>query len=82
MVFLIYRFEFQLGFKTTTSEGVLFYVHGDRHTDFIAVYLLAGQITFAFNCGDAITKMVSPKTYNDGQWHTVSAVYTLTSFLN
>lgn len=64
--------EFSFEFKSTSRDGMLFYVFGDRHVDFIAVYLIGGQISYSFNCGSGPAKMTSLRTYNDGQWHSVT----------
>ena len=71
---LFLRSEFSFDFKSTGRDGILFYAYGDRHVDFIAVYLSEGQINYAFNCGSGTARMISPNTYNDGQWHSVSSI--------
>lgn len=38
------KYEFSLEFKTSAEEGILFYVGGDRHIDFIALYLKGGKV--------------------------------------
>lgn len=37
-------YDISLEFKTEKSEGLLFYAKDERHTDYIAVYLLNGQV--------------------------------------
>ena len=74
---LFLRSEFSFDFKSTGRDGILFYAYGDRHVDFIAVYLSEGQINYAFNCGSGTARMISPNTYNDGQWHSVSSIMLL-----
>ena len=65
------RFDFSVEFKTTTSDGVVFYSSDDKHVDFFSLYMKSGQLVFAFNCGSGTTRIMSDKTYHDGMWHTV-----------
>ena len=51
---------------------MILYVSGDRQVDFVGLYMKDGQVHFAFNTGNGVTKVSSPRTYDDGQWHTVS----------
>ncbi len=52
----------------------MFYVHGDRHNHFLALYLRGGYLNYVFNLGSGPVKITSLRTYNDGYWHTVSMV--------
>ncbi|KAL3869382.1 hypothetical protein ACJMK2_042067 [Sinanodonta woodiana] len=63
--------RFMLEFKTTELNGVFLYVADDKHTDFISLSLINGKVRYAFNPGTGAGVVTSPKTYNDGQWHTV-----------
>jgi len=45
------KYEFSLEFKTLSADGIIFYVAGDRHIDFIALYMKGGQV------GDSFAKM-------------------------
>lgn len=38
-------YDISLQFKTTSSDGVLFYAADSRHTDFIALYLQDGKVS-------------------------------------
>ena len=73
MTDFIFRYNFSLEFKTAAPDGMLFYVtDAVRQTDYIALYLMGGNIVYTFDCGSGAARMVSPSTYNDGQWHKVS----------
>ncbi|XP_058121122.1 laminin subunit alpha [Anopheles ziemanni] len=65
------RYDYSLSFKTSSSEGVLFYVADARHTDFIALDLRDGRVHHAFKCGTASYEMLSKERYDDNRWHTV-----------
>lgn len=67
------RSLFSMEVKTTAPDGLLFYVADGRHTDYIALYMMGGNVVYSFNCGSGPARIVSPRTYNDGQWHKVSA---------
>jgi len=68
------RSEFSVDFKTTTSNGVIFYVAGDKHTDFTSLYLNNGRVTLAFNCGSGTARAITTRSYNDGSWHKATFV--------
>jgi hypothetical protein len=38
------KYEFSLELKTSSEEGVMFYVGDDRHIDFIALYMKGGKV--------------------------------------
>uniref|UniRef100_A0A0B7BNE7 Laminin subunit alpha n=1 Tax=Arion vulgaris TaxID=1028688 RepID=A0A0B7BNE7_9EUPU len=58
-------------FKTASPNGVIFYAADLQHVDYFGVHLLNGKVTFGFNFGSGRAVIVSQKTYNDDQWHTV-----------
>jgi laminin alpha 3/5 len=64
--------NFSLEFKTTESDGVLFYVADNKQVDFIALYMKEGKLVFSFNCGSGPAVLTSANTFNDGQWHSVA----------
>jgi hypothetical protein len=39
------KFEFYLEFKTSSEEGIMFYVEDERHIDFIALYMKGGKVS-------------------------------------
>lgn len=43
-------YDISLQFKTTSSDGVLFYAADSRHTDFIALYLQEGKVRSMYFC--------------------------------
>ncbi|CAG0898967.1 unnamed protein product [Cyprideis torosa] len=64
---------FSLSFKTTSGNGVMFYVSDQNHIDFIAVYMQNGRVFYAFNSGSgaAVIESQPEFQYNDGNWHTL-----------
>ena len=60
-----------LTFKTFGADGLLF-VMGDA-TDFYSIELKEGRLLFQFDLGSGPAILESRETFNDGQWHTVTA---------
>ena len=71
------RGEFSLQMKTTASDGMILYMADDRQVDFVALYLKAGLLVYAFNCGSSPVVIRSGAGYNDGQWHSVRLHFSL-----
>ncbi|XP_071119471.1 laminin subunit alpha-like [Haliotis cracherodii] len=69
--------KISLFFKTTQEDGLLYYMGGDqrsgRQDDYIALELVKGQAVFRFDLGSGPATIISPETYNDGQWHQLTA---------
>jgi laminin alpha 3/5 len=38
----------------------------------IVSYILMFQVNYGFNCGSGAVQIASERTYNDGQWHSVT----------
>ncbi|KAL3275279.1 hypothetical protein HHI36_020047 [Cryptolaemus montrouzieri] len=68
---LRHRSDIQLKFKTFAPEGLLFLAEKDN--TFISLELRNGKILYQYNLGHTTKLWHTSKTYNDGQWHTVSA---------
>jgi laminin alpha 3/5 len=64
-------------FKTTDKDGIILYVADARHVDFVALYLKDGYVVYGYNLGDDAARISSTDTYNDGQWHTVRSLLTV-----
>lgn len=62
-------FKFSFDFRTTATEGVIFYASDELHRDVIAIYMKDGKIVMRFNPGDGPVQMRSQKAFNDGAWH-------------
>ncbi|XP_047502805.1 laminin subunit alpha-like isoform X1 [Penaeus chinensis] len=62
-------FKFSFDFKTSATEGVIFYASDDMHRDVIAIYMKDGKIVMRFNPGDGAAQMRSQRAFNDGLWH-------------
>ncbi|CAG2159955.1 unnamed protein product [Oppiella nova] len=63
---------FQIEFKTTHEEGVIFYVTSVNHIDYVSLYLLEGKVHYAWDCGSGRAIIPSNNVYSDGQWHKVT----------
>jgi laminin alpha 3/5 len=63
---------FQIEFKTTQEEGVIFYVTASNNIDFVGLYLLEGKVHYSWDCGSGRASIVSNSNYSDGQWHKVT----------
>jgi len=63
------RAAFSIEFKTLAAQGIIFYISNEKLTDFIALYINNGQVSFAFNCGTGIGSASTSRLYNDGKWH-------------
>lgn len=70
---IVDRSEFSLEFRTSSPNGVIFYV-SEYQKDFMALYMLDGLVKYDFNCGSGIARISSVRRYDDGQWHKVSFV--------
>ncbi|KAK9871509.1 hypothetical protein WA026_012880 [Henosepilachna vigintioctopunctata] len=68
---LRHRSDIQLKFKTFASDGLLFLAEKDN--TFISLELRNGKILYKYNLGYSTKLWHTSKTYNDGQWHSVSA---------
>ncbi|KAI8431213.1 hypothetical protein MSG28_001251 [Choristoneura fumiferana] len=57
--------------------GLLFYASAATAPDqFLAIYMKDARLHFTFNCGGDTALVVSPDTYNDTEWHTVTVIRT------
>ena len=63
------RSEFAIEFKTTETDGIIFYIANERNVDFIALFIKDGKLVYGFNCGSGAAFTQSEDAYNDGQWH-------------
>ena len=64
--------RFQIEFKTTSSEGLIFFmVHEEGKTDFIALFVKGGKLVYSFNCGSGASKLATNFRVDDGKWHSV-----------
>lgn len=64
-------YEISLKFRTTESEGLLFYAADTRHTDFIALYMQDSHLHHVFNIASSRASMVSRYEYSNNEWTTV-----------
>lgn len=65
------RSEFEMDFRTTKEDGVMFYIANERNTDFITLFMRDGHVIYGFNCGSGANYIETENRYDDGQWHRV-----------
>lgn len=65
------QYDFSIEFKTTSPDGLIFYVADAKHSHFVGLVLTGGRLKYVFNCGLGDVKLESDLTYNDGLWHSV-----------
>ena len=64
--------RFQIEFKTSKPEGMIFFMgHDAGKTDFIALFLKGGKLVYSFNCGSGPSHLATENRVNDGKWHSV-----------
>lgn len=64
--------SFEIEFRTTHEEGVIFFVTSTNNIDYVSLYLLEGKVHYAWDCGSGRALLISEQTYNDDKWHKVS----------
>lgn len=60
-----------LRFKTYADNGLIFYMGKNR--DFMSLEMKEGRVLFQFDLGGMPAKLITPRTFNDGQWHKIQA---------
>ncbi|KAJ8306103.1 hypothetical protein KUTeg_016648 [Tegillarca granosa] len=60
-----------LQFKTYARNGLLMYMGKGR--DFTSLELRDGRVLFQYDLGGMPAKLMSNRTYNDGEWHKIQA---------
>ena len=67
--------------STLASEAVLYFSRrepadatGPNPTDFVAIYLEGGQVTFTFNLGEGDVTVRNNQPVSDGNWHYIEAM--------
>lgn len=63
---------FQLKFKTSQPEGILFYITSSNNIDFVGLYFFDSKLHYSFDCGSGRGVVVSQQVLNDDKWHTVT----------
>ncbi|EFN79905.1 laminin subunit alpha [Harpegnathos saltator] len=67
-------YNFQINIKTLANDGIIFYssnLNQQNDPDFVAVYVLDGEVHYKFDCGSGMLSLVNDKKINDNEWHTV-----------
>lgn len=60
-----------LSFKTYAENGLIFFMGKNR--DFMSLEMKEGHVLFQYDLGGMPAKLITPETYNDGNWHTIQA---------
>lgn len=66
-----YKAEIMLDFKTYAENGLIMYLGKLR--DFLSLELRDGKVLFQYDLGSTPARIMTNGTYNDGQWHRISA---------
>ncbi|KAH1008402.1 hypothetical protein HUJ05_008957 [Dendroctonus ponderosae] len=66
------KYSIVLSFKTFATEGLIFL--GGKNKTFVALELRSGKVLYQYNLGSGTKKFVSSKSYNDGDWHKITAI--------
>ena len=61
----------KLNFKTYTPNGLIFLMHGDQ--DYFSIEMVDGHVLYQYDLGSGAADIRSNGTFNDGQWHTLTA---------
>lgn len=60
-----------LRFKTYAENGLIFFMGKNR--DFMSLEMKEGHVLFQYDLGGMPAKLITPGTYNDGEWHKIQA---------
>ncbi|KPM02403.1 paramyosin-like protein 1, partial [Sarcoptes scabiei] len=63
---------FQIQFKTSQAEGIIFYITSSNNIDFIGLYFLNNKLYYSFDCGSGRGVTMLPNNYSDNVWHTAT----------
>ncbi|KAB0790802.1 hypothetical protein PPYR_15312 [Photinus pyralis] len=67
------RSDVQISFKTFAPTGLLFLMAGGKSKTFLSLEIKDGRILYQYNLGAGTKMWITPKMYNDGNWHTIEA---------
>jgi len=72
-VYICYRHTFKFEFKTTSSNGTLFYaVRENEKHDMVSGGIHEGYMQFKIRCKSSFADLTIPKfRVDDGEWHKV-----------
>lgn len=65
------KYDFSLDFKTSASNGTIFYVADQTHSHYVALIIIDGKVRYIFNCGSGPGILETDNKFNDGEWHQV-----------
>ncbi|KAJ8279563.1 hypothetical protein COCON_G00066290, partial [Conger conger] len=68
-------FSIQLSVRTFAPSGLLFYMANPNQVDYATLQLLGGRLFFTCDLGKSSATATLPDPINDGQWHSVKAVF-------
>ncbi|OZC11109.1 laminin EGF-like protein [Onchocerca flexuosa] len=64
---------FSVQLRATASNGIIMFTTNNKHTDYLALYLINGIIHFAYNSGSGQAVLKSKRSVMDDEWHTIRA---------
>ena len=63
---------FQIKFKTTQANGIIFYITSSNGIDFVGLYFVNNKLHYGFDCGSGHGVVSLKNEYADGQWHSAT----------
>uniref|UniRef100_A0A1I8EZU5 Uncharacterized protein n=3 Tax=Wuchereria bancrofti TaxID=6293 RepID=A0A1I8EZU5_WUCBA len=64
---------FSIQLRATASNGIIMFTTNNRHTDYLALYLVNGIVHFAYNSGSGQAVLKSNRSVMDYEWHSIRA---------
>uniref|UniRef100_A0A915PQH1 Laminin subunit alpha n=1 Tax=Setaria digitata TaxID=48799 RepID=A0A915PQH1_9BILA len=64
---------FSVQLRATASNGIIMFTTNNKHTDYLALYLVNGIIHFAYNSGSGQAVLKSRRSVMDDEWHSIRA---------
>ncbi|XP_041102067.1 laminin subunit alpha-3-like isoform X2 [Polyodon spathula] len=63
--------HFSVDIRTSSEEGLIFFIGSERGASHLALYISNGRIVFSLSSSEKKRRISIKEKYNDGQWHTV-----------
>ncbi|KAM3726093.1 Laminin-like protein [Dirofilaria immitis] len=64
---------FSVQLRATASNGIIMFTTNNKHTDYLALYLIDGIVHFAYNSGSGQAVLKSNRSVMDDEWHSIRA---------
>ncbi|KAH7713933.1 laminin-like protein K08C7.3 precursor [Aphelenchoides avenae] len=64
---------FSVQLRATAANGIIMFVTNEKHSDYIALYMIEGRIGFSVGSGTSKLTILSKRSVLDDEWHTIRA---------